>query len=256
MKHKAIIFDIDGTAINSPVQKVATDRLVQAIQASESSYYLSAATGRVWPYAEQVIKSMNLVDPCIISGGTQICNPLTGEILWQCNLETADVQAAIAILKQYPDYMTLYNEYTEEDYLHGGTPPAELHIPETETVNVLEQKFVPQAIAPEITAKLAVLKGATCTVVVSQRPGFNDLHVTNKNATKEHAVTELIRMLAIQQADTIGVGDNYNDIHIFNAVAHKVAMSNSIPELKAIADEVIGDVADDGFAAYLEGLQD
>jgi Cof subfamily protein (haloacid dehalogenase superfamily) len=254
MKHTAIIFDIDGTAIDSPEQKVATERLVKAIQSIEQSYYLCAATGRVWPYAEQVIKSMQLVDPCIISGGTQICNPLTGEILWQCNLETADVQAAIAILKQYPEYMTLYNEYSEEDYLHGGTPPLKLHIPETEIVNVLEQKFVPAAIAPEIAAKLSTLKDATCTVVVSQRQGFNDLHITNKSATKEHAVHEVIRILGIQQTDTIGVGDNYNDIHIFNAVARKVAMGNSIAELKALADEVIGDVQSDGFATYLESL--
>lgn len=253
MKHKAIIFDIDGTAIDSPGQKVATDRLVQALHATEEHYFLCAATGRAWLYAETVVKSMALQDPCIVASGTKICNPVTGEVLWQCNIDPEDVQAALAIMRDTPEYMSLYNEYTEEDYLHGGISPVDLKI--TEAVFFLELKHIPQAIAPDIGARLASIDGVASTVMMSQFPEKMDIHITNKEATKEHAVAELVKMLNIKKEDTIGVGDNYNDIHIFNAVSRKVAMGNSIPELKAIADEVIGDVTEDGFAAYLEGLQ-
>src|SRR5436190_4584553 len=122
MKNKAIIFDIDGTAIDSPDQKLPSQRLIDAIRAVENKYYVCAATGRVWPFARHIIKAMKLVDPCIISGGTQIINPASEEILWQSNLESQDFKAALNIIKQYPDYLVIYNEYTEEDYLKGGTP--------------------------------------------------------------------------------------------------------------------------------------
>lgn len=251
-KQKAIIFDIDGTAIDSPDQKLPTARLVDAARAIEGTHYLCAATGRVWSFAEPVLKGMALQDPCIISGGTQICNPSTGKIAWQCNIEPAGLQAVLAIVKQYPEYNVLYNDYVEHDYLYGGTSPRDISI--HEPVYFFEQIFVPSGIAPEIVAKLSKIDGIACTPAIAQRPGFSDIHVTNRSATKEHAVGELLKLLHVKVGNTIGVGDGHNDLHLFSAVGHKVAMSNSVKDLKAAADEVIGSVNGDGFAAYLEKL--
>jgi Cof subfamily protein (haloacid dehalogenase superfamily) len=252
MKNKAIIFDIDGTAIDSPVQKLPSQRLIDAIRAVENEYFVCAATGRVWPFAENIIKALKLTDPCIISGGTQIIDPATEEVLWQTTLQDADCQAALKIMQQYPDFLIIYNEYTEEDYLYGGTPPAEVKI--NGPVYILEQKFIPKDIAPEILAKLSEIGGASCTLVTAQKPGFNDIHVTNKGATKEHTIARLLEIIKVDKANTIGFGDGHNDIHLFNAVNRKVAMDNAEKELREMADEIIGHVADDSFAEYLEGL--
>ena len=253
MKSKAIIFDIDGTAIDSPDQKLPSKRLIEAAKQIEDKYYLCAATGRVWSFAKQFLQAMELEDPCIISGGTQICNPKTGEILWQSNLDRADVESALEILRQYPEYKLLCNDYEESEYLHGGgTLPQDFEI--KGPVFFLEQAFVPKEVAPEIVKKLSKIEGASSTLVVAQREGFNDIHVTNKDATKEHALAELLKIIKVDKNDTIGVGDGHNDIHLFRAVGHKVAMDNSVPELKEKADEVIGSIKDDGFAVYLEKL--
>jgi HAD superfamily hydrolase (TIGR01484 family) len=251
-KQKAIIFDLDGTAIDSPKQKLPTARLIKAVRALEGKYYLCAATGRVWLFAEPVLKSLALHDPCIISGGTQICRPTSGEILWQCALEPADLDAVVSIAQQYPNQKVLYNNHTDDDYLHGGLDPMTLNI--LGPVYFFNIKLVPQDIATEIAEKLTKLPGISCMKIISQLPDLNDIHVTNRHATKEHAVAELLKALAIDAKDTIGVGDGHNDTHLFNAVGHKVAMSNGVDELKGAADEVIGDVSDDGFAAYLEQL--
>jgi peptidyl-prolyl cis-trans isomerase B (cyclophilin B) len=50
------------------------------------------------------------------------------------------------------------------------------------------------------------------------------------------------------------VGDGHNDIELFRAVGRKIAMGNAVPELKEAADEVIGDIAQDSFAEFLEGI--
>lgn len=251
-KENAIIFDIDGTAIDSPQQKLPTERLLRAVREVEADYFLCAATGRVWTFAEPVLRGLQLRDPCIISAGTQICDPVSGRILWQVNLQSAQLDEAIAIFKQYPDFRCLYNDYDEKAYLEGGIPPKLLDI--HEPVYFLEQIFVPEEIAPDIVKKLSRIEGIDCTLVVAQRPGFNDIHVTNRNATKEHAVAKLLELLSVDSANTIGIGDGHNDIHLFNAVRRKVAMGNAVAEVKAAADEIILSVGEDGFAQFLESL--
>lgn len=252
MKTKALIFDIDGTAINSPEQKSPSQRLINAIRVVEDKFYVCAATGRVWPFVEHIIRALKLTDPCIISGGTQIINPVTEEILWQADMQKADCEAALKIMQQYPDYLIIYNEYTEDDYLHGGTPPDEVKL--NHPVYILEQKFIPASIGPEIIAKLSMVEGVSCTLVTAQKPDMVDIHVTSRGATKEHTIGRLLEIIKMNKADTLGFGDGHNDIHLFNAVGYKVAMDNAEKELKEMADEIIGHVADDSLAEYLEKL--
>lgn len=252
MKSKAIIFDLDGTAIDSPKQKLPSDQLVKAIEQLESKYYLCAATGRVWNFAKPVLQALNLSDPCIISAGTQICDPLTGKILWQKTLEDKALKRAIELFKEYPEYKLLYNDGTEDDYFNGGYYPKDFIV--KEPVYFLEEVFVPDKIAQEIYQKLSKIKGVSCVMVVAQKPGYRDLHVINSSATKEYSIGELFKLLKINKDNTIGIGDGYNDIHLFSAVNYKVAMGNAVPELKILADKVIGPAEKDGMTTYLNSL--
>lgn len=249
---KTIIFDIDGTAIDSPQQKLPTTKLINIINQLKDKYYFCAATGRVWTFAKSVLQSLKLTDPCIISAGTQICDPVTGKILWQKTIDEKALHKAIKIFKQYPELKLLYNDGTENDYLYGGILPRNFIV--KEPVYFLEQIFVPDKIATEICNKLNEIDGIICVMVVAQRPGCRDLHVINKSATKEHTIIELLKLISVSKKDTIGIGDGYNDIHLFNAVNYKVAMGNSVPELKFIADKIINSVKNDGLTKYLQTL--
>jgi Cof subfamily protein (haloacid dehalogenase superfamily) len=249
---KAIIFDLDGTAVDSPQQKIPSDNLIREIERLSDKYYFSAATGRVWTFAKPVLQALNLKDLSIISAGTQICNPSTGEIVWQKNLEQETLEEAAAVFKQYNDWKLLYNDSTEDDYFNGGIFPNEFV--NREPVYFLEQVFVPDEIAKEIHRKLTGIKGVAAVMVVSQKPGCRDIHVINNSATKEHSIAELLRLIKVGKEDTIGIGDGYNDIHLFNAVNYKVAMGNAVPELKEVANKVIRLVSEDGLADYLHSL--
>jgi len=252
VKTKAIIFDIDGTAINSPKQKLPTNRLIDAIDRLKNHYYLSAATGRVWSFSKLVLKGMHLIDPCIISAGTQICIPTTGKILWQKNISEKSLQEVIKIFKQYPKYKLLYNDGTEDDYFYGGFYPNNFFA--KEPVYFLEQVFVPNKTALEIYEKIKGINNITCVMVVAQKSGCRDLHVINSSATKEHTINKLLKRIGVKKKNTIGIGDGYNDIHLFNAVGYKVAVGNAVPELKKISDTIVDSVENDGMAKYLESL--
>jgi len=252
MKKHAIIFDLDGTAIDSPKQKVPSGMLVEAIELLKKRYYFSAATGRVWTFAKSVLQGLHLIDPCIISAGTQICDPVTGHILWQKTINDVALRSALRIFEENPAYKLLYNDSAEDDYFYGGVDPSKfIH---TEPVYFLEQIFVPDAIAIPLSKKLDKVKDVTCIMVVSQKPGCRDLHIVNSLATKEHAIAELLKLIHIERKNTTGIGDGHNDIHLFNGTAYKVAMGNAVPELKSLADKVIGHVNRDGMAHYLASL--
>lgn len=251
-KTKALIFDVDGTAVNSPDQKIPTKRLHDAIRAVEDKYYVCAATGRPWPFAKIVLKALGLVDHCIISGGTQICLPTTGEIIWQCNIESADVLAVKNILLKYPKYGFVANDFTEDDYYSKGLPVAELDA--SQDVFVIGYIYMPEAMAKKIADELRTIKGIACVIGNSHNNSEKDVHITNRAATKEHAVAELLKLINVKTKNTYGFGDALNDINLFRAVNTKVAMGNAEPELKAAADEVIDTVANDGLAKYFENL--
>src|SRR5689334_14735387 len=197
MKQGVIIFDLDGTAIDSPKQKTPSTKLVDAIGKLEKTYYLCSATGRVWSFAKHVLQGMHLTDPCIISAGTQICNPVTGEILWQKVIPEKSLQEVLKVLQQYPDYKLLSNDGTEDDYFHGGVSPKDFKT--KEPVYFLEQTFIPDTTAVEIYEKLKKIDGVTCVMVIAQKPGTRDLHILNAAATKEHAVAELLKILNVKK---------------------------------------------------------
>ncbi|MGH3430287.1 MAG: HAD family hydrolase [Terriglobales bacterium] len=70
IKRETIIFDLDGTAIDSPECQLPTERLIRAINDAEATYNLCAATGRVWSFAKSVLQALRLRDPCIAAAGT------------------------------------------------------------------------------------------------------------------------------------------------------------------------------------------
>lgn len=252
MQYKAVITDLDGTAVDSPKDKVASRRLATAIaELDRLGIRVCAATGRAPSFAMSMLRSMNLKDPAIVSGGTKIIDPITGSELWTCGLSESQIRQITNKLEPFP-YKYLWNDSTEEDYLSGGWELKKFN--EWEGVYFFEVCFVPHDEVMNLVNALSDIDGIAVTVVVAQRTGTNDIHVTNSVATKEHAIYELEKMIGVEKNEMIGIGDGHNDLHLFNAVGYKVAMGNAVNELKQVADKVIGYVTDDGLAEYFEEL--
>ncbi len=252
MRPKAIIIDIDGTALDSPAQKLATRRLVTAIRNVENlGIKVCAATGRSQSFAMPALTSMGLDNPVIVAGGTRIIDPVSGDKLWESSLTEKQARSIVEKLKQF-DYGYLWNDSTEQDYLSGGWLLSDYSY--GGDLYFFEVCFVPNAEADSVLLALSTIEGVALTKVVAQRPGTNDIHITNAEATKEHAIYELQKLIGASKNELIGVGDGHNDLHIFNAVGYKVAMGNAVSDLKERADQVIGSVKGDGLAEYFEDL--
>lgn len=253
MKKGAIIFDLDGTAVDSPHVALPSKRLAEAIGALKDRYFFSAATGRSWNWGREVLEYLGLEDPSIISAGTMICNSKTGEILWRKNIEPEDARQVIEIFREYPELYMLFNDYYLEDWtgkkyqVKDFVPPEEMHF--------FELVDVPAELAKVIETKLSRVEGITALVLIGLGDRNKcDIHVVHKEATKEQAVAELLQIIVVDKSLAIGIGDGGNDYHLFNGVGTKIAMGNAGQGLKSQADLVIGSVKEDGLAVYLESL--
>jgi HAD superfamily hydrolase (TIGR01484 family) len=243
MKYKAIIFDLDNTAIPNKPNGMPSQQLIDAIAKAQGSLRLCAATGRPITNAKAILSALKLKDPCVISAGTQVINPLTDEILWQVNIDAADVAKILAICKPYR-YEIFKNEIME------GSTASDLDAIEG-NVNVLYIMGCARADAEAIFKELDKIPSITAAGVTSWTHEAIDIHVTHRSATKEHAVGELLRILGLNKDEVIGVGDADNDVHLFAGVGYKVAMGNGTNKLKSLADEVIGSVDNDGLAKLI-----
>lgn len=249
---KLIVADIDATLIDSPKQKLPSERLVNAIQAVKNEYLVTCATGRSRSWAKPFLEAARFTAPCILGGGTHLVDPETQEIIWDLPLPPDQLESIKSILRPYPDLHILLNDYTEDDYIQGGWELRRLL--EAKEVFLMETVYLEDSLANELVEKFENLPGVTSIKMRSFKPGLVDIHVLNEKSTKENAIAKLREMLDISVDDTIGIGDGHNDIHIFNAVGTKIAVNNALPELKDTADKVIGPVQDDAVAQYLESL--
>lgn len=75
------------------------------------------------------------------------------------------------------------------------------------------------------------------------------LEIFSERASKRSGVSLLRRMYGFDRV--VCFGDNLNDLPMFDAAEHRVAVGNAKPELKEAADEVIGDNTADSVAEYI-----
>lgn len=63
-------------------------------------------------------------------------------------------------------------------------------------------------------------------------------------------VEKMLAYYGFDKSEAMAFGDGNNDIEMLQAVGHGVAMANASNDLKAIADDICGDVADEGIYHY------
>jgi hydroxymethylpyrimidine pyrophosphatase-like HAD family hydrolase len=245
MHYKALIFDLDGTAIPNGLDSTPSKRIIDTIDSAQGRLKLCSATGRPITNAMPILQKLKLVEPCIIAGGTQIIDPRDGRIMWESSMRPSDVTAVLEVCKAYP------NEVILKDEVEGEGAPAAARAT-AKDVNVICVMSCTAMQGAEIMGRLAKIPGVTASDVLSWTGHGLDIHITHSNATKGHAVARLRKILGVSKAETIGVGDNNNDVHLFKEVGRKVAMDNATDMLKALADTICGPVESDGLATFIE----
>lgn len=74
--------------------------------------------------------------------------------------------------------------------------------------------------------------------LIPSTPEYTDVTVAENNKGK--ALERLLKQLDIEAKNTIGFGDYLNDLEFLQVVGKSFAVENSHPQVKALADQIIG----------------
>ena len=106
----------------------------------------------------------------------------------------------------------------------------------------------------ELKAKLQQVEGISITHI-RKKGKYRDnvidkdyeyLDISTSNVSKGNAINALSKYLNIPQSQILAIGDNINDISMFNLASIGVAVGNSYDEVKAVADFVTKNSAGNG----------
>lgn len=243
MEIKIVVFDLDGTAIPVEAEGMPSARVVAAVAEAKETVKVSAATGRPFYSASPILRKLNLTEPCIVSGGSQIVDPVTGNVLWEKYMESESVQAILEELKKYK-----YEVYTSDS-------PILIHPSKIEGIKserVVYVMYVDKDDAESIVSNISLISNISAHMMASWEKGKVDIHITHMNATKKNAMSELLNMFGVEKEYVMSVGDGGNDLPLFELSGFRVAMGNAGTELKAKADAITLPVSEDGLAVALE----
>jgi HAD superfamily hydrolase (TIGR01484 family) len=241
--YKAIMLDVDGTLITNEYAGKISPKVKQTILRANSKVKVGIASGRPLARVGFIFDELKLKIPCVISGGTQIVDPITRKILWERPILKKDLTEIKKVIKNVPYKVWVVDEV--EELLYSQTLTLK------NPVNFFMSKIAEEE-ADRLISILSRIPTLALTKVVAYTPGFVSLHITHAQATKQHAIEKVAEILNLKKDMIIGVGDGHNDIPLFNACGLRVAMGDAVPGLKAQADYIAPSCLEDGVAHVFE----
>lgn len=255
-----VALDVDGTVIDHDGR--LTDRVRAAVRAADDAgHHVVLATGR------SLVATLPVLDRLSLTQGYAVCSngsvtvrldPTAPTGYRVIDSVTFDPTEALLLLRHHlPGAAFAVEELGDGFRLVGPFPDGELqgrmlwvefedllHRPATRVV-VRSPDHSPQDFL-DLTATIG-LHGVNYAV------GWTAwLDLAPEGVSKASALEQVRIRLGVPRDDTIAVGDGRNDIEMLTWAGRGVAMGQAPPEVQAAADEVTGDVLDDGLADVLE----
>lgn len=243
MKYKALLSDVDGTLIPNKPDGLPSRKVLDAISKAQALIHIGIATSRPLFFAQHIFDNVPLSGPCIVSGGAQIYDATTKEVVWDRPIETEDFWKVINTILPHYDHILVNRGSSDDHFTPSYKPEKPLGI----CVDAISEEL-----AEILLKEISVIPNVRGLKISSHTQGKVAVDVTHALATKQHGVFEVTKLLDIDPSEVIGIGDGYNDFPLLMACGLKVAMGNAPDDLKAIADYIAPTVDDDGLADVIE----
>ena len=272
------VSDLDGTLLtaDSSISNKAVERLNVLI---ENGLKFTIATARNYDSVYPILRRVKFDLPVILFNGVYLTEFQTGNNLATTNsLSIQVVKDLIAIAesleidpfvytyerkhclyyrninnlgsKNYLEYVNglgMENQLqyvAHYDFLKNKNVPGILFIDTYEALEPIH-KILKEKHSEEVNAYFAE--------DISQ-PGFFWLQIFHLLANKGGMVKELADRIKVPLDQTVVFGDYLNDLEMFEVAGRAIAVDNALPEVKRIADEVIGANFEYAVIKYLEEL--
>jgi transaldolase len=255
-----LLADVDGTVVTK--EKVITDRAIQAVERMrEAGVIFTVISGRPPRGMRMLVAPLGLTMPMAAFNGGVILLP---------DLSVLDE-------RQVPDYLLpaiveAMESHGLDVWLYSAT---EWYVRSREAPRVAREtstlQFEPTVVAsfdnvlsgivkvvgvsndhPRVAACEAALQQDLGTLVSAVRSQAHYLDVTSPTANKGTVIQRLSRYLKVPLEQIATIGDQLNDVLMFEHSGLSIAMANASEEVQRQAMCVTTSFADEGFANAVE----
>ena len=258
---RLVAFDVDGTLVGRDLRIAA--RVRDAIgRMRDAGTQGCLVTGRMYRATLPFARELGLDTPIVCYQGAAIIDPATDDILSHAALANPLVIELVSVAERDGVHLQLYrnDEYYCESRNRFSDLYASLAMVEPVVVASLREAFAyspatkavvvaDERDAARYATKLETLFAGRANVTRSL-PQF--VEVLDPSVDKGAALRFVARHLGIAMEETVAIGDSWNDAPLLSAAGFGIAMGSSPPELRAVADTVVADVAGDGVAEAID----
>jgi Cof subfamily protein (haloacid dehalogenase superfamily) len=253
--YRLLAIDIDGTLLRSNHRIDRQTR--EAIQfAQEKGVYVTLVTGRNFPSAQKVAKSLKLDSVLITQNGGFLATELE-DPLYVKRFEEEKVYQIVQLLENYDCHIRVLHE----TYSIGNQVRQKNHLVAKMTLGIGDPLFYPATFTDNLSNQLLENPISSAKIDVQffdeaeRKSARNHLeklvpgiHITSSTKCNFEIVPEgvnkakglqiLGEQLGIALEDMVAVGDSFNDIEMLTQVGLGIAMWNAPKEVKAASDWV------------------
>lgn len=258
--YKLIAIDLDDTLLTDGL--TVTEGTKRAMAAAiNQGVTVTIATGRMFASAQKIAEQIELNVPIITYQGALVKTLLDGQVLYERNVPADVAKELHAFVEENHLHLQLYVDdklYGTEDNERIQKYSALTNIPyfiEPDFKKLIELPLSKMLIIDEparldeIAEQLFPLIGDRIHMTKSKAHYLEFMH---KEGTKGHALQFMASHLGYEMAETIAIGDAWNDREMIEAAGLGVAMGNAIESLKELADYVTLSNNDEGVRHVIE----
>ncbi len=276
---KLIASDMDGTLLNEN-SKISNSVMEALNLAKQKGVLFYLATGREYDLVEPLMKEYDLHCGQILMNGSEI-RAENGDLIESINIDKSVIAELLSISDEYGLYNELFTDQgmfttmEREAYFeanayryHDFRPDLSMeecrefikgmnrYREHTRILNM--EEFLKSAIQirklscfhPDLQkiecAKTKMNENVSGFAILSF---FDDnIEITDVTAQKGIILRKLINHLNIKPTEVAVLGDNFNDISLFQEFEHSFAVENAIPEIKNLAEYIVASNQQDGAA--------
>jgi Cof subfamily protein (haloacid dehalogenase superfamily) len=264
---KIIVADLDGSLLkNDATIGAKTKNLI--IELQSLGVLFSFASGRLHSALIQYARELNIKVPLISLDGSLIKSFPENNLIFESFVHKKYVKKAL----YYADKYLLNIALCHADAIYYTEPNSIIPVlldkfgaryEEVSSYDALYENTLEITIASDFRDNIKHVRevmsfpysfGLSVSFFKSQRKnGVYYLELRRKGADKRKALYKLLNHLGIDHSEAAVIGDWYNDISLFKTDALKIAVENSVSEVKKLADFITQKSNnDEGVAEFLE----
>ena len=247
---KIVFFDIDGTLIDMNKKRISEKMLETLRRLKENGTIICIATGRspiALPHFEGVEFDAFLTfngSYCFTEDADIFSNPIPTEDVHMTIQNATALGRPLTVATKN----RLASNGKDEDLIeYYSFAKQEIDVAD-DFEQVANEKVYQLMAGSSLAEHPALMKDVSHARITFWWNRAVDIIPTDGG--KGRGIEKMLEYYHFDKSQAMAFGDGNNDIEMLKSVGHGVAMANASDELKAIADDVCGDVAEDGIYYY------